>query len=56
MLVLLFRSIVLRMALPKSPLSCKGAAKELQANSKNNKPNIMEFFISFTLAHCLLAH
>jgi hypothetical protein len=27
MLVLLFRSIVPRMALPKSPLSCKGAGK-----------------------------
>ena len=49
MLVLLFRSIVLRMSRPEFPLSCKGTAKELPANNKNIKPNTIEFFISLTL-------
>lgn len=48
-LLLLFRSIVPRIARPSSPLSCNGAAKELQANNKNIKPNIIEFFISLTI-------
>jgi hypothetical protein len=53
MLLLLFRSIVPRMARPESPLSCKGTAKELPANNTNIKPNIIEFFISLTLIFTL---
>jgi hypothetical protein len=47
-LVLLFRSIVPRMARPALPPSCKGAAKELQANNKNTETNIIELFILLT--------
>ena len=47
-------AMVPRISLPESPLSCKDAATQFQANNKKIKPNITKFLISYLLKTTVL--
>jgi hypothetical protein len=47
-------AMVPRIALPESPLSCKDAAMQFQANNKKIKPNINKSLISYLLKTTIL--